>query len=469
MLKKALSIIFSVLIIASLGVVSVSANSAQTHWSGVDASGMFVKEENCPLEVKSELLTFDISEFPEIYYETAQQFLDYSAKVTAEYVFKNPADYTVNATLVFPFGNAPDYIYYDEESRYSADTEKFDITVNGEVIEKKLRHTLSYGFENFDYDEASSKLHDEFVTDEFFSPDTPVKVYVFEINEIDEAFTSAYTSAPLSVDPDKSRIILADCSIYNYQDNAVYAGLWAENKTSFTMYVIGEDIDKVPEWTVYEDASEENTIDVEVKLLFTDDSTFKDIALMFHREESGVSEIDWYNAIVDKANYFDNRHGFLGADYEFMIGDSLMRWYEYELTVKSGETVTNTVTAPIYPSIDQDYTPSVYGYTYLLSPAKNWASFGTLDIVINTPYYITENNLGKLTHSDNTYTISLDSLPDSELEFTLCSEENPEKQKSSFSFPIEIIAILSFVIFIIVLILCIVLVVIIYKNKHLLK
>ena len=152
-----------------------------------------------------------------------------------------------------------------------------------------------------------------------------------------------------------------------------------------------------------------------------------------------------------------------------MIGDSLMRWYEYELTVKSGETVTNTVTAPIYPSIDQDYTPSVYGYTYLLSPAKNWASFGTLDIVINTPYYITENNLGKLTHSDNTYTISLDSLPDSELEFTLCSEENPEKQKSSFSFPIEIIAILSFVIFIIVLILCIVLVVIIYKNKHLLK
>lgn len=88
------------------------ANSAQRHWSGTDVTGAVVTGEDCPIVVERELLTFDVQEFPEQYYPDTDSFLAYTGKVTAEYTFRNPADYTVTATLVFPFGNPPHYGEY---------------------------------------------------------------------------------------------------------------------------------------------------------------------------------------------------------------------------------------------------------------------------------------------------------------------------------------------------------------------
>ena len=95
---------------------TASANSAQSHWSGTDRTGAIVTDEICPLEVQGEKLTFEVQEFPRNYYSTAEEFLAYTGRVTAEYTFYNPADYTVTATLVFPFGAVPDYGYfYDDQ------------------------------------------------------------------------------------------------------------------------------------------------------------------------------------------------------------------------------------------------------------------------------------------------------------------------------------------------------------------
>lgn len=70
-----------------------------------------------------------------------------------------------------------------------------------------------------------------------------------------------------------------------------------------------------------------------------------------------------------------------------------MRWYKYDITLKPSERIINAVTAPIYPSIDLDWTPAIFEYTYLLSPAKTWKCFGELKLVINTPYFITESGI----------------------------------------------------------------------------
>ena len=103
-----------------------------------------------------------------------------------------------------------------------------------------------------------------------------------------------------------------------------------------------------------------------------------------------------------------------------------MRWYEYEITLDPGERIVNAVTAPIYPAIDENWEPALHEYTYLLSPAKKWAEFGTLDIVINTPYHITDSALGEFTETQNGYQQSFTGLPDGELSFTLCSADNPD-------------------------------------------
>lgn len=100
----------AVMLSSALGTISVWANSAQTYWEGADSAGAVITDENCPIVVEHELLTFDISDFPQNDYGSEEECLDYSAKVTAQYTFYNPADYTVTAKLVFPFGNLPSYV-----------------------------------------------------------------------------------------------------------------------------------------------------------------------------------------------------------------------------------------------------------------------------------------------------------------------------------------------------------------------
>jgi len=103
-----------------------------------------------------------------------------------------------------------------------------------------------------------------------------------------------------------------------------------------------------------------------------------------------------------------------------------MRWYEYEISVGPGERIVNTVTAPIYPDIDSRYEPPVFEYTYLLSPAQTWAEFGNLDIVVNTPYYMTVSGPEGFQYNNPGYELHLTGLPEGELTFTLCAEKEPK-------------------------------------------
>ena len=61
-MKRTFTTILVVLLLATTLVVPAYANSAQTHWRGVDSTGAVIMGENCPIEVTKEVLTFDISE-----------------------------------------------------------------------------------------------------------------------------------------------------------------------------------------------------------------------------------------------------------------------------------------------------------------------------------------------------------------------------------------------------------------------
>ena len=436
MIKKLFCLITMAILILTFG-MSAYANSAQTYWAGESTSALISKDEKSPLEAKNEVLTFDLNEFPKSNYKNIDEFLDYSGRVTAQYTIHNPSNEAITSKLAFPFGTLPGYDF-SEEFEYSELPNRYDslynITVNDVTVEKKLRHTFSYGFGTFDYKEDPKNICDSFKKDEFYSPNMPVKVYVFETNGIPEEFSGeAYASALFSVDADNTRILLADCTNYDHKNyKTTEAGLYVENALSFTMYVIGDDIKELPQWKVYSDVSQEVETDAEVKLLFTDNWTFQEVALMFHGSDSGVSETDWYNAAVDKLNNLNFYTGFLGSDLELMLSGSLMQWFEYEITLKAGETIKNTVTAPIYPTINYNFTPTIYDYTYLISPAKSWASFGKIDVIVNTPYYITECNLGDFKKAENGYTLTIDKLADEELFFSLSTAQKP-KIDSSFT------------------------------------
>ena len=419
---------FLVLLLLFGGTPSVSANSAQTYWEGVDRAGVIITDGDCPIVVEHELLTFDLQEFPD-YHRYAE---DYPNKVTAQYTFHNPSDMAVTAKLFFPFGDKN--WYYDPDNTLA---EQYDILIDGEPVEKKIRHTLSYG--SFSLEQDLALISYSYAEDAFFSPDTPVTIYKYSVSGVD---TQTYKRATVSFEIPEGVgnyiYYLPDFNLASLQgdgDMRVASYITRSGSPSFLIYVFGEAPDVKPEFQFYQDCStkENERIDGRADLRGVQKMTFQEFALDSWYEELGVSQIDWYNATIA-----DLREGHKNTEYPVMFRNSyrmedyLMQWYEYEITVGPGERIVNTVTAPIYPSINLNYTPDIYGYTYLLSPAKTWKSFGTLEIVVNTPYYITESSLDGFEKTEDGYKLTLPGLPDSELTFTLCSSENPEAPKTNF-------------------------------------
>ena len=463
-MKRTFATILVVLLLVTTLVVPAYANSAQTHWRGVDSTGAVVVDGNCPIEVTKEVLTFDISEFPDNYYREKEEYLAYTGKVTAEYTFYNPTDLTVTATLAFPFGTQPDYanVYDDETQTYLTfvDTEKYDITINGEAIDKEIRYTLKPFGAQFKLSEDLPRLSDTYIADAFYSPTMTVTKYTYIVggeNKEGLIDKETYRAANVAFDWDggdgKSKIYFPEQSGFHTQkDGDGRLGMWADNGDIFSVYVIGQPLSTPLVMKCYQDGGVEDKEEIDgiVSLMNTETMTLEALALENWNEETGVSKVDWYNAVVSAFN----EGGKGNPQYNYIYPDSnglnmsaerfvrsLMRWYQYEITIEPKSSITNTVTAPIYPEINGSYEPAIYTYTYLLSPASTWASFGELEIIINTPFYITENSLEGFTKTEAGYALKRDGLPEGELEFTLCSSENPTKPPRSITsyIPIEII------------------------------
>lgn len=410
--------------------VTVSANSAQPYWEGVSASGEVFVGEDCPLTVRHERLVLDLQEFPSLGYSSTEELLAYSGKVTAEYTFYNPADYTVKAKMVFPFGGYPSYGARDGSV---SDTDKYDVMVNGAAVEKKLRHTWLQNGE-FDIEEELLKFEDDYASHEFFAPDLSVYTYEYTVSDLTNEDSTGRTENNLcltfNVDKTKSRLYFGNSYDIDEYGDTLKALTTNTKKNCF--YVIGEPLSVMPTYEIFAYSLppdvEKFDLGGEVSFERKEQLTFKEFLMKFCEEPPyGLLDVDWYNMVM-RSVFWDLQSVYVRENV-FSVG-KLMRWYEYEMSVAPNATVVNAVTAPIYPAIDNldGYNRRLaYDYTYLLSPAKTWADFGTLDIIVNTPYTMTKSNLDGFVKTDGGYTLSLDGLPNSELEFTLRDPENMKK------------------------------------------
>lgn len=489
-LKKT-ALCMAVVAILAVGVLlpkstaTVSANSAQRYFHGADAFGTAYKGDSCPFVVEKENLTFNLNEFPSNYYEDKTTFLAYSGSVTAEYTFYNPSEYTVTANLAFPFGETPDYGYYRDENDkriYGVDAEKYDILVGGEKVDKKVRYTYFKGGD-FSVEKDLPKICDEYVKDNFFSPETVVTEYTYVVGGknkdglIDETkYNSVCIAFDYAGDKEKTQIIFPKQSGYQwFKNKKARVDAWVENGAEIKLYVFGKPLDTPISFKCYKDGRTKDGDEISGKVELTDTVTtnLKDLINSVCGEKSGmpfISELDLYNASVYSLNRREDYDYGIISNYGSIFSDDfetyLMRWYEYEITLEPNERKTNSVTAPIYPSIDTGYSPSKNAYTYYLSPAKTWKSFGSIDITINTPYYLSNPSLNGFEKTDGGYKLSLSGLPDEELTFTLSSSENPTRIKSGSGFIVALTIFLS-VLFIVIpaVLLAVIIIVVIRRNK----
>lgn len=401
------------------------ANSAAPYEERITSAGIHVVSENSVLQVVGEKLTFKLG-------TPLNELKDdekYDTTVTAEYTFYNPTDDTVNTKMAFPITMREDYGYKYYDNAINPITNP--ITVNGETVQHEVRHT--YGTYN-SFAEDVAKIKDDYITTDFFSPDLPVTEYVFRANIGDNG-----GSATFRAKMPQSATTRFFC---NKADNGDYFEYGLSDGYKFSIYVLGEDNGELENlnWTASRyNYNFDRNVPVDGSVTFvrkSEPTTFKDYVLKTWDSKGEVSEMDWYNAIFDIINKDGIWAGSGDTPYNVFT-----EWYVYETTVAPKSSFTNAVTAYMYPRTYYRYTPYLYEFTYYLSPAQGWASFGSLTIDVQTEMYMqkceyydpADKENSKFQKTETGYSATFTSLPQGELTLSVCTAETPVRSEDVFN------------------------------------
>lgn len=444
-LKTIIAFVITAVAVLSSAVIfmptqSAMANSADRNFFGENSQGIILTDEDCPIVVDKEVLTFDIyKNEPKsngMTFASSQNDSEntgfYKKQVSAEYTFRNPSENTITANLVFPFG------FYSRYYAEKTDISLYGISVNDTVLDCNLRATYCENAEYYDWsntidlEDMRENLLDDYKEDEFYKPDKSVTAYSL-------TFSSAKSleKCVLCLDwkgLDVKSIVSGQYMYYDYKNGVrtKFVCQMSSYKEDYTFYVIDnavsqdELLNRIKVYTDFDLQDEVGT----VVACSAQSLSVKDLFLYHREEDCLISEVDWYN-IVLRCVTRDFKNG-VGIEnvYSLNIEYYMLCWFEYDLTFAPGETLTNKVSAPIYPDENGWFVPSKYKFNYFLSPAFSWADFNDLSVVINTDMYLIDNQIEDIESGEGYYAWHYDTLPDGELSFTLCEVEEPSLFRS---------------------------------------
>ena len=438
-----LSALFALLLLAIpfTAVVPASANSAvYGYWRGLIHAGVMLTDGNCPIEVTHEKLTLNVPQLPEIKNGTVR-LPEAKSEMIAEYSLHNPSDGPVTVRLVFPAGTRSDGKRELELFSGAHHTESYANTlyenaygafVNGEPVETKTRYTFGAALSDFNVRSDMRLLEDDPAEDVFLSPDLPVTVCTWAVSGLDpdESPTATLTH-------ENHRVICicqpAEDAALHVRNKSASWRLYGENDFSVTV-IGGTEEDILPVLCV--DGIPSKPASGRIELRNAKKMTYAEFAqsMIGYAGFTDITETDWYNAFTSfLAARFPQGGVCTLSDAAGLQNASPIRWYDYEVTVGAGETVVNTVKAPLYPDVDSEYEPDIFKYTYLLSPAALWADFGSLEIEINTPSYLVKSNQKGFEKTESGYRLTREGLPKGELKITLAESADAKNPHAGFN------------------------------------
>ena len=414
-IKGLCALVLSMLLLTLL-VPAGSANSGNVDWYGTDSAGVRAAEGRCPLQVQSERLIFDLPVFPKINPKTENN-AHYGGSVTADYIFYNPTEKTVTATLAFPVGPLPSYYYNanDGSGGRVFPPESFGVTVNGKTVPCETRYTFLGADDAFDAETQLRMFSSALASTALLTPETVLTIFTFRAEGLpgtDDAYCSLRPDAQTL--PDGAQIALAD-EAWSSTDGE---GLYLHNGERFYLLCFG-DVPSEPDLSLLNAETGERLpagrMTPQTKETVTLEAFFdRQTAFLTGRERT-----DRYNAAIYALDRWLREADGEVFDFTFSLTGELTPWCVYSLTVAPGKTAENTVQAPIYPQVDVNLLPASYNYTYYWSPAATWADFGPLDVEIHTPFLLRGCTPDEAVKTDDGYALHFDSLPAGELRFSL--------------------------------------------------
>ncbi len=408
-----------IIIFIMANAIFVNANSAPSYWEAYPYSEVLAVDKDCPVVVNSEHLTFDFSQD----YEYGNNFSPV-ARVNAGYEMMNPTDGTLYVQMAFPFvASLTDLSVSDIAIRVDDETIPYEIYIDPDDADVE-----GSDGEGFSYGGVGDILKDPIVSEDF-DLNNDAKLYRLKVDM--DSKEDVDFKINFNVNPQKTRLIVSGFNggSYGYSDgegSSISARI--SNSEAMEILILGEDF----EFT-YEVYSNENkklpkdSYNIDIIQDTADPGEYLSAAI---RQDIRADISNWISDDQLLAPYVSRIFRESRVTGFVMLQDVLAAGFTdriitlvYSVEFPAQETRRVSVgylSAGVMDS--RETTWPQYSYTYLLSPAQNWADFANLDIEIMTPEeapYIIKSNLELTADGRNRYTASFDALPKEELSFTL--------------------------------------------------
>lgn len=369
--------------------------------------------QDCPIEIQKEVLTIDINEEDST-----------TAMVTAQYKMINPTDESIELPMIFPF-------VFDA---YSTSTPR--VTVNDKLVEFAVKRVgdvngLDYLKDKAAFQEAIqieqiiNKLNAPAYQMKSFEDDVEVTVYNFDSGSI----TDGRYEVSYDIDMDKTAVILDGFNGYggNSDGRCTASFHISKNHKKAKLVVLGEDTVKNLQ------VATGNEVDIIKEKVVLKDYI---IGQLIGREKEKYAIYDdesMANAYSVVAEQMDDlySHGTRAFHEEDIL--SALRYKQnlsvmlYQVNFEPNSSLDLEVQYNTNATIDRENSKDFTNtFVYLLNPAKGWAKFGELDVIINmsdaSPYII-NSSLPLEKEGNKSYTASFEGLPEDDLIFTTYPKE----------------------------------------------
>ncbi|QOX62975.1 hypothetical protein FRZ06_06290 [Anoxybacterium hadale] len=422
MIKLRFRTIILVITLILMQSAAASANSAPTYWEGYPYSEVLLVDEASPIEVKREKLIFD-------YNSIRQEQFGFSptAAVTAEYQMMNSSNADQRVQMAFSLVSSlaelsvKDLIVETDGSRVS-----YEVYPAMEAAEHKYDSDAHFRYGGFHISTAEYELPG-------FDLNQKAQLVRYRIKPAKEE--NLRFEVIFNADPKQTRLIGKNFNMASYTEgkgSSIGAGLYKDKEKVVEVLVLGE------------------AIHLETEVL-TEDGVKADPADFYFEEE--VSSVDPRKYLMDEIHRDLRREITTAVDETQLLNlylsriwsDGLVAGYSlldealsashedrvitllYSVDFPAGSERTIRVGYLTGGTMDRRETSSPqYHYTYLLSPAKHWKSFGELELEIRTPEkapFVIESSLPLTLDGERRYITVLDGLPEDELLFTLYHKE----------------------------------------------
>lgn len=422
-MKRGITLLVCLLLLS----ISVSANSGPAYWEQAPSFSMTALKD-CPVTVEREDLTFD--------FQSGAQRSDYSpkAEVTAAYQMKNPAKAALSVQMAFPLISSLSDLASAAGVRITADEKNvpFRVLLGGTAAEAGM--TRNYYREDGTLNGQNLPSFEQILQSIQAAPEANKKLkdagklYQFSaMNQIQPC----RLLISFEIKPGKTNLISTGFNGYSSDAGKMELTGWLEpdRQAPLSFLVVGDDIQNLSVKAYGDNEKELPGVKAEVKASAQEVKPFFESIVKrseaYRAFQSPEFLTQLYNAaaqhidglmaggqtVIDDSTFYDfyskNRILILAYEIPFAAGSIAKVSVHYSM---SGAMDAKTAAKP------------VYSYGYLLNPAKGWAGFNNLNISVIPPKespYVAKSSIPMTRGDSGIYSAKLDSLPKSDLTFTL--------------------------------------------------